>query len=218
MLTRGDLQAPDWGQRYNLTITNWARLWHLYPDPEIAIAFFGAVEQLLKQSGTTVFTKSIPESIVPTEGQIDLIEGIEQVVFVGFPNGVWDSVNALPILRSGTTATPFSIDFENKPRFLIDASVFGGSSGSPVIIFDPNFRRVDANNRVMGEGTLYLAGIIGSAYFWENQNEIVERYIPTQQSQVANVREMIDLGIVYKSHLIRDFTDVLLAADKPLAD
>jgi hypothetical protein len=36
--------------------------------------------------------------------------------------------------RRGMTATPPQLDYCGRPTFLIDASVFGGSSGSPVFL------------------------------------------------------------------------------------
>lgn len=48
----------------------------------------------------------------------------------------WDAYNNMPITRRGITATPLHVDFENAPRFLIDAAIYGGSSGTPVFVFN----------------------------------------------------------------------------------
>lgn len=55
---------------------------------------------------------------------------------IGYPNGLWDSQNNLPIIRRGITATSVKKDYNGKKEFLIDAAVFPGSSGSPVFIFN----------------------------------------------------------------------------------
>lgn len=74
--------------------------------------------------------------MIPNEEQIKQMDAIEPITFIGYPNGIWDSTNLLPVARRGTTASPIEVDFEGSPRFLIDASVFGGSSGSPVFILN----------------------------------------------------------------------------------
>ena len=90
----------------------------------------------MKQEGKDIFFISIPKSLFPTQEQLKEISAIEDIVFVGYPNAIRDEVNLSPIIRRGITATPVDRDYENKPIFLIDASVFGGSSGSPVFIFN----------------------------------------------------------------------------------
>ncbi len=51
---------------------------------------------------------------------------------VGYPVGLWDSVNNMPILRRGSTATLLDWTYEGRQEFVIDAACFPGSSGSPV--------------------------------------------------------------------------------------
>ncbi|MFT3756084.1 MAG: hypothetical protein QM769_09065 [Pseudoxanthomonas sp.] len=74
--------------------------------------------------------------MIPTPQQVTKLDAAESVTFISYPNGVWDSKNLLPVARRGTTASPIEVDFEGTPRFLIDASVFGGSSGSPAFILN----------------------------------------------------------------------------------
>lgn len=89
-----------------------------------------------KQHGVDLFIRCVETSMIPNEEQIKQMDAIEPITFIGYPNGIWDSTNLLPVARRGTTASPIEVDFEGSPRFLIDASVFGGSSGSPVFILN----------------------------------------------------------------------------------
>ena len=57
-----------------------------------------------------------------------------EVLFVGYPNDYYDTVNNLPLVRKGTLASMPNIDFRGKGAVVIDAQVFGGSSGSPVFV------------------------------------------------------------------------------------
>ena len=63
---------------------------------------------------------------------------IMDVFMIGYPMGITDGVNNIPILRRGVTATPFFLNFENSHRFLVDIPIFPGSSGSPVIARSSN--------------------------------------------------------------------------------
>ena len=56
----------------------------------------------------------------------------EDAMILGFPNGFYDDIHKLPILKSGTIATSFPIQFRRQPYFLIDSRMDEGSSGSPV--------------------------------------------------------------------------------------
>lgn len=54
------------------------------------------------------------------------------VMVLGFPQGFYDDVHKLPILKGGTVASAFPIQFRRQPYFLINAEMDEGSSGSPV--------------------------------------------------------------------------------------
>ena len=63
------------------------------------------------------------------------------VLFIGYPFGLYDNVNNLPLVRKGTLASMPNIDFGGKGVILIDAQVFEGSSGSPVFVdWDEKYR------------------------------------------------------------------------------
>jgi V8-like Glu-specific endopeptidase len=52
---------------------------------------------------------------------------------LGFPLGFYDKKNHLPISKSGHMASVYNIDFNNRPRFLVDIYTNPGCSGGPVI-------------------------------------------------------------------------------------
>ena len=49
---------------------------------------------------------------------------------------MYDDYNKTPLIRRGWTSTPVWNDYKGHKEFLIDASVFPGSSGSPAFIFN----------------------------------------------------------------------------------
>lgn len=202
---RGNDGVAQLGQASTIDLLEpfWSDMWVGHPDPEvdIAVAAFAPIYNMLQERGLSPFVCMILEHELPTDEQLQALDVLEEVVFVGYPNGVWDRVNALPVLRRGTTATPLQVDFENSPRFIIDASVFGGSSGSPVFISNSgSFATKDGGFSIGAR--FYFIGVVAAVFYRTQLNEIVTRAIPTATAPVAVQQEMIDLGVVFKARTV----------------
>ncbi|MGC8210103.1 trypsin-like peptidase domain-containing protein [Ralstonia solanacearum] len=207
---------PTLGDGFNLKIApqDWASMWFGHPDPNIDIAICPLVPLLdfvKSQYGIDLFFCFVDTSIIPNAQQLQELDAVEPVTFVGYPNSVWDSKNRLPVVRRGTTATPIEVDFEGTPRFLIDASVFGGSSGSPVFIFDQGSYTTKRGGFVVGS-RFYFVGVVAAVFFRKKWNEIVAMPIPTGAKPVVQHEEMIDLGIVFKAHAVVETIEAFLTA------
>jgi hypothetical protein len=61
-------------------------------------------------------------------------DAIQDILMVGYPIGISDEINNLPVVRKGITSSHLRKNFQNKPEVLIDAACFPGSSGSPVFL------------------------------------------------------------------------------------
>lgn len=104
------------------------------------------------------------------------------MIFVGYPDGLFDTTNLLPVMRRGITASHPNIDYEGTPAFLIDASVFRGSSGSPVFLHRPELS-LNGTRLSLTYRNRFL-GIIAESY-------------ATQQDA-----QMIDIGTVFKARTV----------------
>lgn len=181
----------------------WLPRWYGHPDDNVDIAIypFYPLLDFANFSGFEPFLRCIDTSMIPDSQQIAELDAIEPVVFVGYPNGLWDKKNFLPIVRRGTTATPLQVDFEGSPKFLIDASVFGGSSGSPVFIH--NQRGWSNKNGVVSDEPRFLfVGVIAEVFARTYANEIKAIPIPTGERLVAVSTETIDLGVAFKARVV----------------
>lgn len=195
---------PNLGRGYRLAIHDWPQAWFGHPSPEIDIAvipFIPLEAHIKQQSAIELFYRCVDSSMLPSEEQLAQFDAIESVTFVGYPNGIWDSKNLLPVARRGTTASPISVDFEGTPRFVIDASVFGGSSGSPVFILNQGMYTDKRGSTAIGSRVLFV-GVIAAVFFRTELNQIVAVPIPTQTQPMVQQREMIDLGIVFKARTV----------------
>ena len=76
------------------------------------------------------FPKPSSQTFLPHE--LQLHPG-DDVFIMGYPLGLKDNVNNLPIFRNAMIASSFRTHFDGKPLFLTDANLHPGTSGSPVI-------------------------------------------------------------------------------------
>ena len=175
---------------------------HPNTDIDVAVADISLKIIKAREYGNAVYCVRVGTQNIPSKRDInEFISPLEDIVFIGYPNGLWDSKNLLPIIRKGITATPYYYDFMGEKKFLVDASVFPGSSGSPVFIYysggypdkEGNFH---AGNRI------FFIGIISKTYEKVEEGEIKIKDIPTLEVPYSVNKQMIDLGIVYKASTI----------------
>jgi V8-like Glu-specific endopeptidase len=172
-----------------------------HPSSEIDVAVANVTT--LPTSGLDRYIKTIPAEMLYDEQLLNRLDALEQVTFIGYPKGLYDDVNMTPVARHGWTATPISLDYQGKPTFLIDASVFPGSSGSPVFALNsgPYQERLGAMH--YGSPNMVLLGIVAEAYtFSETGTLVVGR-----RSKAFTVEQVLDLGIVFKGSAIIEAID-----------
>ena len=197
---------------YSDSETDFEKEWIEHPndDIDIAITPFAPVLNKLRGEGIHIFFIPITQNLIPSEKILKKeIDAVEDIIFIGYPNNIYDRMNLLPIVRKGITATPVSIDFEGKPIFLIDASVFPGSSGSPVFLcnigsYSPKGKGLKAGSRI------FFLGIISSVLIRKDENTIKFVKIPTEKTPIVETTQMIDLGMVYKSTVIMELIEKCL--------
>lgn len=200
---------PIFGERFQLNIEDFSHAWFMHPDPEIDLAIIPLrpLEQAANQQGVELYYHSIDSRLVPDAMTLHSLDVLEEVFFIGYPSGVWDQVNLMPIVRRGTTATPIALEFEGRKEFLIDAAVFPGSSGSPVFVNQletPGMTR-HANKK------LIFAGIVTAVFFREEANHLVPAPVPANNNGIIMGSEMIDLGLVIKSQVVIDLINIYLS-------
>lgn len=198
--------TPLIGQRYDVTILDrFEERWHGHPDPNVDIAILPMAEILnpIEDQGGLIYWCNITSKQLPTPDNLSRMSPMEDVIFIGYPSGWYDQVNLTPIIRTGTAATHPVLDYNGQPIFLIDASVFPGSSGSPVLIRRPGpivFEEREGEV-YMGNIPLFL-GVISEVAIREERGRIEFVSIPTSYEPVPVVQQMIDIGIVYKSRTV----------------
>lgn len=180
-----------------------------HPDPKVDVAVIPVAIVLkdMQSRGAQPFFRSLgSRSCLTLEGEADF-DALEDITFIGYPSGIYDIHNCLPIARRGVTATPISVNFRGVPAFLVDASVYPGSSGSPVFVFN----RGTYSNR---EGAVSIGsralcvGILAAVHVRQVEGTVTA--LPARL--IASFDEPIGLGIVYKAWLFDDCVNAVLDA------
>jgi hypothetical protein len=209
VFTQKENGQPVFGQRFQLNIEDFPQAWFMHPDPEVDLAIvpMRPLEQAALDQGVELYYHPIDSRLAPDATTLRALDALEDVLFVGYPSGVWDQVNLMPIMRRGTTATPMALDFEGRAEFLIDAAVYPGSSGSPVFVYQPETGRPirDAGRRFL------FAGVVAAVFFREEANHLVSVPVPANNHGMVMGSEMIDLGLVIKAQAVIEVMDAYLA-------
>src|SRR5262249_41828599 len=129
--------SPDFHQHLRVQVAGFTG-WIPHPDPDVDLTVLpcGNITEELARQGNPVFFRSIDASLILTQDELRALTPVEDVLVLGYPVGLSDTVNNMPVVRRGITATPPYLDFEGKKQFLVDAPIFHGSSGSPVFLFN----------------------------------------------------------------------------------
>lgn len=202
--TRAKDGEPSVGNAFRLEIAGgFEGIWHGHQEDNIDVAVTPLVPLVnhMKAQGVDVYIPPIGHDLIPTQDVLEGLDAIETITFIGYPNGIWDTHNFLPIMRRGVTATPISVDFQGSKQFLIDASVFPGSSGSPVFILNVGMYTNKHGATNIASRLLFL-GTVASVYFRQDVNEIRMVTQPAVDRPVAISQQMIDLGVVFKADTV----------------
>ena len=200
---------PDYNKPYVVEIFNSPNTVVQHPNNNIdlvAIPLAGILTDLNKNK-IDLFYISADKKLIPNDSiQKQELKSIEDVIMIGYPSGLWDIKNNLPITRTGTTATTPHLDYNGKREFLIDIAAFGGSSGSPVFVNRGMYMDKQRNVGVMNP-QLFLLGILygGPLYTVDGKLEMSHFNQPNQ-----NFKSKIpmNLGYVIKASELLEFEKI----------
>lgn len=175
-----------------------------HPDKNIDLAVLNVSKafRLCEESGNSLYRSPITDDFLLSKDDWRSLDAMEEIIMIGYPNGLIDHVNNLPLIRKGITSSHPAYDFNGRREFVIDAACFPGSSGSPVFLyntgnyFDKTIPSFNSNNRVKFLGILY-AGPTSKAYGQVLRGEKTETPI------------MLNLGYVIKANVLEDFYPLL---------
>ena len=213
VLTKSDQNNdPILGEVERIVLDNFESLWIKHPDSDVDLAVFpmAFLFHEAEARGVKFFAPSLNDSLIPTDEILADLSGLEDITMIGYPNGIWDEQNNMPIIRKGVTATSPKYNYNGLPIFVIDCACFPGSSGSPVLIFDQGGYTDARGNINFGSDRLILLGALFAGPQHVAQGEIKTINIPLNQIPISLSKIPNNLGFVVKSQKIRDFKQLLM--------
>ncbi len=202
---------PNYGQHERFEVPDFSTVWFDHPDPDVdlAVCLVGGLFNHLEQGGKRAFYVGINESLIPDTTALAKLNAVEEIMMIGYPNGLWDAKNNLPIVRRGITGTPAFVDYNDKPEFVIDAACFPGSSGSPVFIVNQGIVRDKHGNTNIGGSRILFLGVLYAGPQITASGRIVMEAAPTNLRPIPVVDTMMNLGLCVKAAKVLDFEMVL---------
>lgn len=178
--------------------------WIMHPDPDVDLCALpiATVCNAFQSQGKRLAITPLSVDLIPTKADIDTLGAIEDVTMIGYPNGLWDDCNNLPIVRRGTTATPAYVDYRGKKEFLVDMACYPGSSGSPILLY--NCGTYHTSGGITLGTRLMLLGVLYAVPVRSVEGSIVISNAPHVVSQ-----GMLNLGYVIKAERLLDFESLL---------
>lgn len=195
-----------------LTLHHGAIIPHPDPSVDLCVCPVDGLFKMMEAAEHRFFFKSFGTSLLPTVEDLEGFSAVEDILMIGYPNGLWDSINNQPLIRKGVTATHPSIDFGGKKEFLIDCACFRGSSGSPVLLYSTGTRHERDGTVVFHTSIrVKLLGILWGIANQTASGEIVAITIPTTaaKAHMALTQIPMNLGFVIRSERLRDFEAIL---------
>lgn len=192
-------------EHFKAYFDNFEDLWKKHPDDEVDLCAMPIAPFLneARNRNENLFFISLDNSLLPQKSQLDDLSALEEILMIGYPNGIWDYINNKPIFRKGVTATHPNFDYNGKKEFMIDAACFPGSSGSPVFIFNEGGYRDKRGNTYLGTSRVILMGILYAGPQHTAQGEVRVINVPTSQKAVTISSIPNNLGLVIKSERIK---------------
>jgi len=180
-----------------------------HPDNSIdlCIVLIASLLDFFKDKKESLYYTTLTNKDIPDEKYIqDKVSNIEDITVIGYPDGIWDFANNLPIVRKGITATPYFVNFNGEQKFLGDIACYPGSSGSPVIILQEGFAKDRYGNVKIGMGSkVFLLGINSSVYLNSVTGNIVEATDSETNKLKTHIEIPNNLAIIIKSENLLDF-------------
>lgn len=216
---RNSAGGPDYGKFHDVVYEkDFESGWFPHPDPAVDLTIFplGNTFETLATAGKSTYAIFADEASIPADETFKELLPLEDVLVVGYPDGISDIRNNIPVFRRGITATPANIDFEGRKEFLIDAAIYPGSSGSPVFVYNQG-SWLNRNNQVQLGTRLMLVGIVYAVAQHSVSGDLMIVPAPTQKqisvSQIPN-----NLGLCIKSSRILEFEPLIMSKGFQLPD
>lgn len=213
ILTKADSNGnPMHKDHLKIRIDQFEQKWIFHPDDDVDLCVLPVANILYSAQvqGVPLFYRTFENTHIPNREKINGLDAVEEILMIGYPNGLWDSVNNMPIVRKGITATDIKLDYEGRKEFMIDAACFPGSSGSPVLICNTgSYQDKQGVIRLCGSRILLLGILYAGPQLTVTGNIKIVTIPNMQQKALAVSHIPNNLGYIIKAERIMDFIPII---------
>lgn len=196
--------SPNIGNHQLFEVNNFEQQCIPHPEVEVDLTAFpiGPLLNQMREAGVTLFYIPMLTDLIPKDEERAELSAMEDIVMIGYPNGIWDAKNNMPVIRKGITATHPNTPWNGNDEFLTDIASFPGSSGSPVLLANIGGYIDNRGNTYMGQSRIKLLGVhyAGAMHTAAGEIEIVTaptNNVPVPITQIPN-----NIGVVINSSRI----------------
>lgn len=201
----------NYGNFEKVEIDFFKKYWIFHPDSNVDLAIM-PIMPLIKNFEARkkkIAYAAYDEYQIPNDSISRSLSAIEEILMIGYPFGLRDIVNDVPIVRKGITATPHFLNYNSTKEFLCDLPVYPGSSGSPIIILNSGNYSNRKGGTIIGT-RLLLLGINYATYTKDFSGKIIPKAsYNISDSLITNTSIPYNIGIAIKSDKILDFKPIL---------
>lgn len=187
LVVRFDPEGNAPAKEFDLPLGGGATIWLAHDDEDVDVAAAPISWKVLNDHGIPTRGFTAEDSIGCAEARREGITEGDSVFFLGFPMGLVGRHQNYAIVRGGSIARVREMLSGGSKDFLIDAFVFPGSSGSPVIT-RPEFMAV---GRSKAQPRARLIGIVSAYIPYEDEAVSVQtgltRVVFQENSGLASV-------------------------------
>lgn len=183
-------------ERMRVKLDDTSLILHPEEGVDLCVILADGIKERLEQNKKKLHIYPVTKNIRINENQLRNMNTIQNLLMIGYPNGIWDQTNNLPIMRKGINATPLHEDYQGDESFAVDIATYKGSSGSPVFIYDHG-AYIEEGKAKFGS-RLFFVGVIKQAH--ANSTKVNEQ---------IEIEEMLHIGIAIKAHKLDVFEDLI---------
>jgi len=164
------------------------------PSVDVALV---RIEDLITgyaQSNVPIAFSTVGEDDFPGANKLN-VEVTSDIIVAGYPRGFYDNFNKFPIVKAGIIASRWLAPFQGEPKFLIDAKLFPGSSGS-IVLSKPV-------NSVIEKGQLFTSKEKRYCFLGVFSGEPYETEKPVETDDMIIIqKQSFDVGYVWYYYLV----------------
>ncbi|MDG6898147.1 MAG: trypsin-like peptidase domain-containing protein [Nitrososphaerota archaeon] len=201
---RGRVVGAHLRSRRLVQVPDWRKSWVFHPNRRVDVAILpvDSFESELVARGRPPFVVGLSETVLSTPSQDALMDSVEDLLFVGYPESVHDKTHFLPVARKAISATPIGVSYERLPAFLVDATIYPGASGSPVFVAQPgaHFER----GQLVPQSRFRCVGLLAEGFSARDFETAKRSPIPTARRQIHELVTPLGLALAFRSSTITE--------------